>query len=47
MLRKHPYLLNAVMLLSALILSVALGAVYIPPGTILSILAEKIAGMSL
>jgi len=42
MIRKHPYLLTVTLLLVALIFSVALGAVYIPPDTILRILAERI-----
>jgi iron complex transport system permease protein len=42
MIRKHPYLFTAVLLLIAAVFSVAIGAVYIPPGTIARILAEKI-----
>jgi len=47
MLRKRPFLINTVLLLSALVFSVALGAVYISPGTIVSILAEKIPGLAI
>jgi len=42
MIRKHPFILNSVILLSALILSVALGAVFIPPGSVLQILFQKL-----
>jgi iron complex transport system permease protein len=37
---KRPYLLNLILLASALMLSVAIGAVYIPPGIIGRILVE-------
>ena len=47
MLRKHPYLVNLLFLLAALVFSVALGAVYIPPGTLIGILAGKIPGWTL
>jgi len=43
MIKKNPYLLNFAILLLALIFSVAIGAVYIPPGTIASILATEIS----
>ncbi|MFC1997789.1 FecCD family ABC transporter permease [Chloroflexota bacterium] len=46
MLRKHPYLINLSLLLAALIFSVALGAVFIPPGTILRILADSLPGIN-
>lgn len=39
---KHPYLLNMVFLIAALILSVAIGAVYIPPGTIARIILDSL-----
>ncbi len=47
MFRKRPYLLTALLLLIALLLSIALGAVFIPPGTILRILADLIPGVAL
>lgn len=37
---KHPYLLNTILLLLALLLSVAIGAVYIPPATIARIITQ-------
>lgn len=40
---KHPYLLNTGLLSVALILSVAVGAVYIPPATIARIILEPLA----
>ncbi len=46
MFRKHPYLFNTGLLLLALIFSIALGAVFIPPGTILRILAHQLPGIS-
>ncbi len=42
MIRKHPYLFNTLLLLSALLFSIALGAVFIPPHTILRILADQL-----
>jgi iron complex transport system permease protein len=45
MIRKRPYLLNALLLLIAFVFSIALGAVFIPPGTILRILAGRIVGI--
>ena len=42
MIRKHPYLINVLLLIGALIISVALGAVFIPPGTILRMLLKLI-----
>ncbi len=42
MIRKHPYILNFALLFCALIFSVALGAVFISPGTILRILADSL-----
>jgi iron complex transport system permease protein len=47
MLPKHPYLLNAAILILALVFSIALGAVYIPPGTITRILAGQIPGVDI
>jgi len=47
MLRKHPYLINLVILIFAFVFSVALGAVFIPPGTILNILVDSLPGISL
>lgn len=38
---KHPYILNLFLLLLALILSIAVGAVFIPPATILRIIIES------
>ncbi len=42
MFRKRPYLLNILFLLIAFIFSVALGAVFIPPETVLRILATQL-----
>jgi iron complex transport system permease protein len=42
MIRKHPFFINLVLLLAALVISVALGAVYISPGMVVSILVAKI-----
>ncbi|MGW8143027.1 MAG: FecCD family ABC transporter permease [Anaerolineales bacterium] len=39
---KHPYILNTFFLIAALILSVAIGAVYIPPGTITQIILNSL-----
>lgn len=47
MLRKHPYLLNTAALVLALVFSIALGAVYIPPGTITRILAGQLPGIEI
>ncbi len=47
MIRKHPYLLNAGFFIVALLFSVALGAVYIPPGTIARILVDHLPGVAL
>ena len=47
MLRNHPYWLNTALLLVAIVFNIALGAVFIPPGTIFSILAAQIPGVSL
>lgn len=47
MFRTHPYLTNAALLLLALVFSIALGAVFIPPVTILRILADRIPGIAI
>jgi iron complex transport system permease protein len=47
MLRKHPFLINLVIFVFAFVFSVALGAVFIPPGTILNILVDSLPGISL
>jgi len=47
MLRKHPFIFNASLLILALIFSIALGAVFIPPGTILRILAAQFPGTNI
>lgn len=47
MLRKHPYLLNTTLLVISVVFSVAIGAVYIPPGTIANILAGKIIWLNI
>lgn len=44
---KKPYLQNIFLLLVALTLSVAVGAVFIPPGTLARILASRLPGLSL
>ncbi|MFN2234601.1 MAG: FecCD family ABC transporter permease [Anaerolineales bacterium] len=46
MLRKHPFFINLGFLFVAFILSIALGAVFIPPGTILQILVDYLPGIS-
>lgn len=40
--RQHPYLITSGLALLAFILSAALGAVFIPPGTLVQILSQKI-----
>ena len=47
MIRHRPYLLNAILLLVAFIFSVALGAVFIPPETVLRILAAQISSLNI
>jgi len=47
MLRQRPYLLNTLLLLSAFVFSIALGAVFIPPETIFRILANQISGINI
>ena len=45
--RSRPYLVNFVLLLFALVLGVAVGPVFIPPGTLFRILADKLPGVGL
>jgi iron complex transport system permease protein len=45
MIRRRPFLLNALLLLSAFVFSVALGAVFVPPQTVLRILASQLSGL--
>jgi iron complex transport system permease protein len=45
MIHRRPYLLNILLLLSAFVFSVALGAVFIPPETVLRILASQLSGL--
>jgi len=47
MIRRHPYLSNAIMLVLALVLSIALGAVFIPPLTISRIILDAFPGVDL
>ena len=42
---RRPYLTNALLLLAALALSAAVGAVFIPPGTVLRMLAARLPGV--
>ncbi|MBL7164374.1 MAG: iron chelate uptake ABC transporter family permease subunit [Anaerolineales bacterium] len=42
MIRKRPFIWNSMILFLALVFSVALGAVYIQPGTVLSILLDQL-----
>ena len=44
LIRRRPFLLNTLLLLSAFVFSVALGAVFIPPETVLRILAGQVPG---
>lgn len=43
----RPYLINTLLLLGALTLSVAIGPVFIPPGTSLQIVAERLPGVNI
>lgn len=43
--RKKPYLINVILLLTAIVFSIALGAVTIPPETIVKILWSKVFGV--
>jgi iron complex transport system permease protein len=45
--RHRPYQLNIIILLLAFVFSVALGAVFIPPGTVLRILAFRLTWLQL
>jgi iron complex transport system permease protein len=45
--KYHPYLINITLVAVAVILSVAVGPVYIRPGTLLRILAEALPGVSI
>ncbi len=45
MVRKNPYLINAIIFLAACLLSIALGAVFIPPGTIARIVWSQLPGV--
>jgi len=47
LIRHRPFLLNTLLLLAAFIFSVALGAVFIPPETIIRILASQLSGLSI
>ncbi|MEN8173775.1 MAG: iron chelate uptake ABC transporter family permease subunit [Chloroflexota bacterium] len=47
MLRQRPFLINTVLLLGALVFSIALGAVFIPPETIIRILANQFTGINI
>ncbi len=47
MIRNHPYLFNLALLFAALVFSIALGAVFIPPSTIIRILVDALPGISL
>jgi iron complex transport system permease protein len=43
----HPFILNALLLLGACVLSMAVGAVYIPPATLVRMLIARIPGSGL
>ena len=45
--RSRPYLINFALLLVALVLGIAVGPVFIPPGTLLRILADNLPGTTL
>ena len=47
MFRQHPFFFNWILLFVALVFSVALGAVFISPSTILRILADSLPGINL
>ncbi len=47
MIRRHPYLINSLILAIALVLSIALGAVFIPPLTIIRIIIGSLPGVQL
>lgn len=46
-LKAHPYLVNLILLTSALVLSIAVGSVFIPPLTLVRILASYLPGMNI
>jgi len=43
----RPYLLNILLLVLAVLLSIAIGAVLIPPGTLVRMLLTKFPGISI
>lgn len=43
----NPYVVNVSLLLAALLLSVAAGPIYVPPGSVLRILAAQLPGVSI
>jgi iron complex transport system permease protein len=47
MIHRHPFSVNLLLLFVALVVSIALGAVYISPGTILRILGTMLPGMQI
>jgi len=47
MIRRHPYFTNLTLLFVALVFSIALGAVFISPGTIFRILADSLPGINI
>jgi len=47
MIRKCPYLFNIALLAAALVFSIALGAVFIPPGTITRILLNQLPNITI
>ena len=44
---RRPYVLSLLLVGTALVLSVALGAVFIPPGTVFAILLEQLTGLGI
>ena len=44
---RHPYLLNTLLLILAMLLSVAVGSVFIPPASILRILLDKLPALGI
>ena len=47
MIRHRPFLLNTLLLVLAFVFSVALGAVFVPPDTVVRILASKLAWLQI
>ena len=47
LIRQQPFLLNTLLLLTAFVFSIALGAVFIPPETIFRILASQFSGLNI